>query len=248
MTDKLPRKALIALTSHSAPFYADGRVNGVFYTEVSHPYQVLTQAGFEVHLASETGAFAIDAYSLDEQFLNETDHAVLAAPDHPFSRLLNTGVRAARAVNAEEFGVFFSSAGFASVYDYPDAGNLQSAAEIVWNRGGVVAAVCHGGAILTGVRDAATGRSIIAGRRVTGFSTEGDRLAGVLERIHSDGVRTTEESAVAAGADYVAPPSPFEAFCMTSGRVVTGANPASAHITALATIAAFEAAMQAGSP
>ena len=41
MNSQLPRKALIALTSHSAPFYPDGRVNGVFYTEVSHPYQAL---------------------------------------------------------------------------------------------------------------------------------------------------------------------------------------------------------------
>jgi putative intracellular protease/amidase len=46
--------------------------------------------------------------------------------------------------------------------------------------------------------------------------------------------------AVTAGADYVAPPSPFEAFSVTTGRIVTGANPASAHITALAAIEAFE--------
>ena len=29
---ELPRKAIIAMTSHSAPFYPDGRVNGVFHT------------------------------------------------------------------------------------------------------------------------------------------------------------------------------------------------------------------------
>jgi putative intracellular protease/amidase len=83
-------------------------------------------------------------------------------------------------------------------------------------------------------------QSIVAGKEVTGFSTEGDRMAGVLNRIHADGVKTTEESAGIAGARYVTPPSPFEAFCVTSGRVVTGANPASAHITAVAAIEAFE--------
>ncbi len=62
MKSQLPRKALISLTSHSAPFYPDGRVNGVFYTEVSHPYQALTEAGFDVDLASETGTFVIDTY------------------------------------------------------------------------------------------------------------------------------------------------------------------------------------------
>ncbi len=236
----VPRKAIIAMTSHSAPFYPDGRVNGVFYTEVAHPYQALTKAGFDVDLASETGSFVVDAYSLSEQFLDQDDAKVLSDPDHPLTILLKSGVHRASDLDGADYGMFFASAGFASVYDYPTARTLQTIAEDVWARGGVVAAVCHGGAILPGVRDAGSGASIIAGKRVTGFSTEGDRLAGVLSRIHEDGVKTTEESAVSAGADYGAPPEPFGPFSVSSGRIVTGANPASAHITAAAAIDAFE--------
>jgi putative intracellular protease/amidase len=236
----VPRRAIIAMTCHSAPFYPDGRVNGVFYTEVAHPYQALTQAGFEVDLASETGSFVIDAYSLSEEFLDEEDAKVLNDPDHPFNILLGNGVHKASELSAGDYGMFFASAGFASVYDYPAARTLQAIAEDVWTRGGVVAAVCHGGAIFPGIRDAGSGESIIAGKQVTGFSTEGDRLAGVLPKIHQDGVKTTEESAVSAGADYVAPPEPFGPFSVSSGRIVTGANPASAHITAAAAIDAFE--------
>jgi putative intracellular protease/amidase len=240
MASNIPRKAIIALTSHSAPFYADGRVNGVFYTEVSHPYQALTKAGFEVDLASETGSFVIDAYSLEKQFLNDDDVKVLDDPDHPFSQLLKNGVRKASDLVPADYGIFFSSAGFASVYDYPAATSLQAVAEDVWERGGVIAAVCHGAAIFPGVKDSTTGKSIIAGKEVTGFSTEADKMAGVLDKIHSDGVKTTEESAVSAGALYVPPPAPFDAFSITSGRIVTGANPASAHLTVLAAIEAFE--------
>jgi putative intracellular protease/amidase len=242
MKPSLPRKVVIALTSHSAPFYPDGRVNGVFYTEVAHPYQAFIEAGFEVDLASETGGFVIDAYSLNKQFMSDQDTAVLNQPGHPFTVLLNTGVHKADQLKPGDYGLFFASAGFASVYDYPSAERLQSVAEDVWKRGGVVASVCHGGAIFPGVKDAVTGRSIIAGQEVTGFSTEGDRMAGVLERIHGDGAKTTEESAVSAGAHYIAPPTPFEAFAVTSGRIVTGANPASAHAAAAAAIAAFEMA------
>jgi putative intracellular protease/amidase len=236
----VPRKAVIAITSHSAPFYPDGRVNGVFYTEVSHPYQALTKAGFEVDLASETGSFVIDVYSLSEEFLNEEDTKILNDKDHPFSVLLKSGVHKAGELKAGDYGMFFASAGFASVYDYPTAHTLQKIAEDVWARGGVVAAVCHGGAILPGVRDAVSGKSIIADKEVTGFSTEGDRIAGVLGKIHEDGVKTTEESAVEAGAHYVAPPEPFGSFSVSSGRVITGANPASAQITVTAAIEAFE--------
>ncbi|ORX96058.1 hypothetical protein K493DRAFT_351100 [Basidiobolus meristosporus CBS 931.73] len=37
----------------------------------------------------------------------------------------------------------------------------------------------------------------------------------------------------AVGAEYVAPPTPFADFTQTDGRVVTGANPASAKSTAV---------------
>lgn len=240
MNVKLPRRALLALTSYSAPFYSDGRVNGIFYTEVSHPYQALTKAGFQVDLASETGTFVVDTYSLDKQFLNEEDTRALKDPRHPLSKLLNGGVQKAVEIAPSKYGMFFASAGFASVYDYPGAHDLQAIAADVWDRGGVVAAVCHGAAIFTGVKDNANGKSIVADKEVTGFSTEGDKMAGVLDKIHGDGFYTTEESAVLAGARYVAPPTPFEAFSVSSGRIVTGANPASAHITALGAISAFD--------
>jgi D-lactate dehydratase len=242
MNSQIPRKAVIAVTSHSGPFYPDGRTNGMFYTEVYHPYLALKKAGFEVDLASETGSFTLDAYSLDKQFLSDDDEVVVRTPEHPFNLLLNTGMRKAADLNPSDYGLFFASAGFASVYDYPVAKGLQAVAENVWERGGIVSSVCHGGAIFPGIKDAQTGKSIIEGKQVTGFSTEGDRIAGVLDRIHGDGVKTTEESAGIAGARYVAPPTPFEAFSVTSGRVVTGANPASAHITAAAAIEAFEKA------
>ncbi|MDR6632649.1 putative intracellular protease/amidase [Phyllobacterium sp. 1468] len=240
MTAKLPKKALIAITSHSAPFYPDGGVNGAFYTEILHPYVALTDAGIEVDLASETGSFVIDPYSLSEQFISGGDVDIVKDESHPLNKALKGGVKKASSVNAKDYGMFFASAGFASVYDYPSATALQSVAADVWARGGVVAAVCHGGAIFPGVKDASTGKSIIEGKEVTGFSTEADGLAGVLDKIHADGVLTTEESAVSAGGIYKAPPEPFGDFAVTSGRVVTGANPFSAHSTATAAIQAFE--------
>src|ERR1700712_4697552 len=165
----VPRKAIIAMTSHSAPFYPHGRVNGVFYTEIAHPYQALLKAGFEVDLASETGSFVIDTYSLSKEFLTEEDDKVVNDPNHPFNILLKSGVRKASKLHAGDYGMFFATAGFASVYDYPTARSLQTIAEDVWTRGGILAAVCHGGPIFPDVHDAGSGDSIIAGKEGTGF-------------------------------------------------------------------------------
>ncbi|NKJ38475.1 molecular chaperone Hsp31 [Rhizobium sp. SG570] len=241
MSTNLPKKALIAITSHSAKFYPDGGINGAFYTEILHPYLALTSAGFTVDLASETGTHTIDPYSLTSQFISGDDVAIVGDGEHPINKLLNGGVKKASSLIADDYGMFFASAGFASVYDYPTASVLQSVASDIWARGGVVAAVCHGGAIFPGVKDGKTGKSIVDGLELTGFSTEADKLAGVLDKIHDDGVLTTEESAVKAGGRYVAPPAPFDDFSVTSGRLVTGANPFSARSAAAAAIVAFEA-------
>ncbi|KAG1189740.1 hypothetical protein G6F35_014041 [Rhizopus arrhizus] len=67
------------------------------------------------------------------------------------------------------------------------------------------------------------------------------RLASLsLTKIKNDKVPTIEEGAADAGATYVSPPTPFADFHKIDGRVVTGANPASAHSTADAAIKVFD--------
>ena len=60
MSKKLPRKALIAVSSFNGAIYLGGYKTGVFFVEALHPYDVLTAAGFEVDLASETGTCGFD--------------------------------------------------------------------------------------------------------------------------------------------------------------------------------------------
>ena len=63
MQNRLPRKALIAVSSFNGAIYPDGHKTGVFFVEALHPYEVLTAAGFEVDLASETGTCGFDDIS-----------------------------------------------------------------------------------------------------------------------------------------------------------------------------------------
>jgi len=99
---------------------------------------------------------------------------------------------------------------------------------------------CHGGAIFPGIIDSSTKKSIIAGKKVTGFTTKGEEDLGHVEKIKEWGAVTIEASAAGAGATYVAPAGPWDAFTITDGRIVTGANPASATVTAEAAVKAFE--------
>jgi len=157
MSATLARKALISISSDHGVIYPDGTKTGLFYTEALHPYEVLTQAGFDIDLATETGTCGLDDLSLTDRFLAGDDKAVFDNPDHPLNVKLNTQLKKAADLDAGEYGLFFGSAGHAALYDYPTARGLQVVAENVWRREGIVAAVCHGPVLLPGVIDSKTG-------------------------------------------------------------------------------------------
>jgi putative intracellular protease/amidase len=240
MPNSISRKALIAITSYNGVIYPDGTKTGLFYTEALHPYEVLTQAGFEVDLATETGSYGVDELSITGQFLSGADKAVFDDRKHPFNVKLNTQLKKASDVRKQDYNVFFASAGHAALYDYPKARGLQAVAEDVWSRGGIVSAVCHGPVILAGVNDSKTGRSIIDGKSVTGFTVEGEVIMEVLEKLKSDGVKVVADVVERAGAYYSSPMHPFDDYSITVGRLVTGANPASARSTAERVLKAFD--------
>lgn len=64
---------------------------------------------------------------------------------------------------------------------------------------------CHGGAIFPGIIDPSTGKSVISGRKVTGFTTRGEEEEGVLDTIKSWKRPTIEASAADSGATCKSP-------------------------------------------
>lgn len=234
-----PRRALIAITSAHAPLYPDGGETGLFITEALHPFEGFRKAGFEVDLVSETGHYSPDALSLTKPWISDEDLKVYNDHNSEFRSKLDK-LNKPSDIDASKYGLFFASAGHASLIDYPDAKGLQEIAAKIWEDGGIVSAVCHGGAIFPGIKDK-SGKSIINGREVTGFTTQGEEEEGVLDTIKSWNRPTIESSAAAAGGKYISPPGPWESFTHTDGRLVTGANPQSAVAVTGAAIKAFDA-------
>src|SRR5580693_10782663 len=111
MSKSLPRKALISISSFNGAIYPDGHKTGLFFTEALHPFEVLTAAGFEVDLASETGTFGFDDVSLTPPFLSGSDHSILNDPKHPFMVKIKSQLKKAAELKKEDYGFFFASAG-----------------------------------------------------------------------------------------------------------------------------------------
>ncbi|KAL2207318.1 class I glutamine amidotransferase-like protein [Sarocladium strictum] len=237
--EAIPRRALIAVTGATAPLGKEGDSTGLFISEALHPYNALRAAGFEVDLSSETGSYYPDALSLTEGFLNGEDLKTYEDTNSEFRKKLDNMPKASE-LNPSDYGLFYASAGHAALIDYPTATNLQRVATEVWSKGGVVASVCHGPAIFANIFDEATGELLIKGKRIAGFTTEGEDVLGVSGQLKTWNKEVVEELAERVGAKYERSEGPWDDFHVVDGRLVTGQNPASATSTAKAAIDVFE--------
>ncbi|KAJ5814327.1 uncharacterized protein N7503_001077 [Penicillium pulvis] len=232
------RKALIAITSASAALFNGKETTGLFISEALHPFNVLTAAGFEVDLSSETGSYTPDWLSQQPDFLNGSDLETWQDKNSSFRQKLDNMTKAAD-LDASVYGLFYASAGHAALIDYPTARGLQKIAEQVWASGGVVASVCHGPAIFADIKDV-TGQPIIKGKKLTGFTTEAENTMGIMSELRGFGSEMVEEVASRLGATYERAPGIWDDFHVVDGRLVTGQNPASATSTAKAAVEVFD--------
>ncbi|ORZ23592.1 class I glutamine amidotransferase-like protein [Absidia repens] len=234
-----PRKVILTISSHCAPFYSDGKKTGLFFTEALHPYLVFVKNGFDVDLVSETGSFGYDDHSITPEGMSEDDMKIFKDSNHPFMVKLNTQLKKPADVNPNDYGIFYASAGHATLYDYPKAKGLISIAEKMNANGALISAVCHGPVILPYIMDT-NGQPIVKGKTMTGFSNEGEDVFKVADKIKQDGLITLEDAAKKVGANYIPPKTPLEVCVQHDGRVLTGANPASAGPLAELDVKAFQ--------
>lgn len=194
-----PRRALISITSASATLFQGKETTGLFISEALHPYNVLTAAGFEVDLTSETGKYTPDWLSQQPDFLNGDDLMTWNDTNSSFRQKLDNMPKASE-IDGSKYGLFYASAGHAALIDYPTATSLQYIAARVWANGGIVASVCHGPALFANLIDLATNEPLIKDKTITGFTTEAEYTMGIMEELRGWGASMVEEIALKNGA------------------------------------------------
>lgn len=112
MSPPPPRRAIIAITSATAPLH-DGNPTGLFISEALHPFQVLKAAGFEVDLVSEKGTYTSDWLSLQEAFLSGGDKKMWEDQGGEFRRKLDA-MPDVRGVKGGDVGFWERCAGLRS--------------------------------------------------------------------------------------------------------------------------------------
>ncbi|MFE3793091.1 type 1 glutamine amidotransferase domain-containing protein [Nocardia tengchongensis] len=198
---------------------------GLWLSELTHAWHIFERHGFEQTLVSPAGGHVpLEPRSLKFPNYDRTAKAWRADPAR--MALLDTTAAPDRIDSADYDAIYFTG-GHAVMYDFPDSTGLQRITREIFERGGIVASVCHGycGLLNTQLSD---GTYLVAGRKLTGFAWQEEVLARVDELVPYN----AEAEMKKRGALYEKAMLPFVSYVVVDGNLVTGQNPGSAKATA----------------
>jgi len=216
---------ILHVVSNIAQYGDSTEPTGLWLSELTHAWHVFAARECAQHLVSPLGGRSpLEPRSLKWPNLDATAKDWLADPAR--MALLSDTARP-DAIDPADFDAIYFTGGHAVMWDFPDAQGLQRITRGIWERGGIVASVCHGycGLLNTTLSD---GSLLVAGRRLTGFSWREEVLVGVARKVPYN----AEDAMKQRGALYEKAWLPFVSKVVADGRLVTGQNPQSAKATA----------------
>lgn len=215
----MEKRALIVVTSNDTfgPSGPKDKRTGWYLSEVTHVYYPLVEAGYTVDFASPRGGAA----PLDESSrkLDDAENRRFVEEGH-LARLERTA--ALGEIDPTRYDVVHFAGGHGVMWDFPGNPDIGRVAAGVYQRGGVVAAVCHGPAALVDVK-LSDGTYLVAGKEVSAFTDEEERAVKL-----SEVVPFLLSSTLAKRGANMHPAANWTSQVSVSERLVTGQNPQSA--------------------
>ena len=211
----MKKKILFVVTSHATKG-STGEPTGYYLAEVSHPWKVLTDAGYEIDFVSpEGGNPPVDGFDLSDPdnkafWENKIYHQKISNSMRPDQ------------VKPEAYVAVFYAGGHGAMWDLPDNKVLAGIAARIYEQNGIVAAVCHGPAGLVNIQ-LRNGAYLLEGKKVNGFSNEEEelvKLSGVVPFLLEDQLK-------ARGGVYEKSAA-WQPHVTVDQRLITGQNPQSA--------------------
>lgn len=209
------KKILMVLTSVSG-LGEGGDPTGYNVAEAAHPWKVFRDSGHFVDFASiKGGQPPRDTVDTDDPIQVQFTH-----DETTRAGLYNTA--RVEVVDPEQYDALYLVGGHGTMWDFPNNEGLQKLIGDIYNKGGVVGAVCHGPAGLLDV-ELHHGIKLLSGKNVAAFTNDEEVAVGKDKIIPF----FLADKLVEQGANHIAADN-FEENVQVSERLVTGQNPASA--------------------
>lgn len=209
-------KKVLFVATNCSKLGDTGHRTGAFLSELTHPYEEISAAGYEIDIASPKGGeIPLDGVKMDDPI-----NAVWMNDEDFLEKIANS--LSADDVNADEYCAIYYAGGHGAMFDLADNKKLQQITQKIWDNDGVVSAVCHGTVGLVNVKNS-EGQYLIKDHEVAAFSNSEEEAVGMEDAMPF----LLQDKITSRGARYTHS-SKFAPHVVKSGRLVTGQNPASA--------------------
>lgn len=208
-------KVLFVVTSHDRK---GNKPSGFFLSEVTHPHHVLAGAGYQIDFVSPKGGKA----PVDPDSLILDDGVNATFWNNPALRGATENTHKPTDVRAHDYAAIFFAGGHGAMWDLPDNEEIAALTSAIYEHGGVVGAVCHGPAALVNVKRA-NGDYLVKNMFVSAFTNDEEREVGLDHVVPF----LLADKLAERGATHEPAPNWAIKVC-SSGRLITGQNPASA--------------------
>ena len=193
---------------------------GFEFDEFAKAFLVFRANGIMVDIGSPNGG-AVEADQYDP---NKAYNREVLADDAIMRKLNNTlALSDLSDHSAAQYSGIFVVGGKGAMFDLPYNEPLQNLIASIYEKQGVVAAVCHGPAALVNVK-LSNGEFLIAGKTVNGFTNDEEQLFGKKWAPQFDFM--LEDKLIANGAKFQSSDIMLEHVAV-DGNLVTGQNPSS---------------------
>ncbi|THF25808.1 type 1 glutamine amidotransferase domain-containing protein [Pseudomonas atacamensis] len=220
MTYVNKQKRILLVMSSVDEMGISGKQTGTWFHEVAAPYYILTEAGYEVVLASpEGGAAPIDLLSMKAPFTTEYTERFEKDPVALFA--VNNS-RKLRNVDYSTYDAAFFPGGYGLLWDLASDSYALKLIRDFYESNRPVAMVCHAPAILRDLKKS-DGKYLVNGLNLTGFKNAEDSEIELLHHL----LFSLEDELKLRGAKYNSKAN-WEPNVVVDGVLMTGQSPASA--------------------
>ena len=224
------KKRIALVISNPATSTTTGWPVGFWWSELTHPYHVFHEAGYEVAVFSPAGgACQADGMSdpNDASGYSRSDLISQGFIHTPELKALVDDTKKVADIDVGAFDAIVVAGGQAPMFTFEGATDLHAKFAAFFEAGKVAAALCHGSAILAYAKDS-RGEYIAKGRTVTGFANVEEDFAdnavwsyGLLPRGQHVMPWRIEDRLKAIGANYVQG-GLWRSFAVRDGNLITG--------------------------
>lgn len=225
-----PTKRIALVIANPAVSTTTGWPVGFWWSELTHPYHAFHEVGYEVELFSpEGGACSADSLSdpRDPSGYSASDLLSMGFIATPALAALVEQTRPIAELDTARFDAMVVAGGQAPMFNFEGAVALQRKFVELYEAGRVVAALCHGVALLRYAR-LSSGAQLVAGKTVTGFANVEEDFAdeavwamGALPKGKHLMPWRIEDELRKLGANYVQA-GRWRSFAVRDGNLITG--------------------------